>query len=1584
MVLQVVVSAVTYAVTPEDALVPLWRDMRMIPVYVAVVSIVMAVLLSVSRGLHGTVSEVTRPHQRNITGNNLRTHVLLLGGIRIYAFRVARTICVLALLVLYAYEFVRDVSLRDYPKQMTKDEILELVLFLTYLYASGLALLNVVAEASLARTAAPHLVLILLTSCAVYGLRNVWPLMTYTLQPVDEGAGALLWVKIALLAVAGIVIPLIVPRQYVPVDPKNPSAEPNPEQTCSLLSLLTYSFLDKPIFAVYNNPLLASETLPEIADYDRTVHLVDRSFKYMDVFSGAPRQHMFFALMRVFRAEYVILSLLMIMRACTYLLAPVGINRLLAYLETGGEGVTVRPWVWCLLMFFGPLVGTVTMQYYTFITTGTVVRAEGIITQLIFEHALRLRVKSETASTPPLSATQTPQTASVAGTDTGAVASEGPESPIAHQGEADSSTAVSSPSRTSTKGPDKVGDQKNNVGKEEKGDNFAGKINNLVTTDLQNIVNGRDFTIAIVFTPVMVGMSLYFLYLVLGWSAFVGMGVMVTCWPIPAYLVKKLQEAQKTLMKKTDARVQAATEMMGVLRMIKMFGWEGKIAERLSMKRVDELRWLRTSEMIDLGNDGVTLFMPVFQMLATYGTFTLVMGGRLTPSIVFPSMSVFMLLRTHMDMFFYLASPVIKAKVSLDRVTEFLRETELLDRYAQMRDGPTSNGLLVGQPADPSVVGMCDASFTWTAPSSSIDGTQTPSRRTFTLRIPGELIFEQGKINLIVGPTGSGKTSLLMALLGEMHFIPLVGGAWMNLPRTRGIAYAAQESWVRNETIRDNILFGAPYNEARYKQVIHQCGLKRDLSLFEAGDNTEVGEKGLTLSGGQKARVTLARAVYSSADVLLLDDVLAALDVHTAKWIVDKCFKGDLVRGRTVLLVTHNVALASTIADYVVSLGGDGTIAARGLYKEILAEDKDLADEVAQESERLTKIDEGIEEPEVPDDPAASRAGGKLIVKEEVAEGHVSLHALNLFWTALGGEHPVLFWVAFFVFLFGYHILANSQSFWLGRWADAYARPGDVDVIYYMANFALLVFCTTVSYLIFSVTYVFGILRAAKKIHALLIDSILGTTLRWLDQTPVSRVITRCTKDIKSIDGKLAGQFRWLMSVTVQLITQLIAIALITPGVVFPGVAIFCIGAWFGNIYMRAQLPVKREMSNKKAPVLGHFGAAMTGLTSIRAYGAEDAFRKESYKRIENYTRSGRTFYNLNRWISTRSDALAALFPSGLGVYMVYGPGAAAVGASNAGFSLAMATAFSNMILWWVRVFNDFEIEGNSLERIQAYLEIEQEPKPLKEKVPPASWPASGELRVERLSARYSSEGPTVLHDISFTVQSGERVGIVGRTGSGKSSLTLSLLRCIHTEGDVYYDGFNTANLNLDVLRTNVTIIPQVPELLSGTLRENLDPFSEHDDAVLNSALRASGLFLLHSETDEGRITLDSQISSGGGNLSVGQRQILALARALVRGSKLLILDEATSSIDYDTDTIIQSSLRHELGRDVTLLTVAHRLQTIMDADKIMVLDAGHVVEYDSPKVLLNKEGGYLKSLVDESGDKDVLYAMAGGVVAGI
>lgn len=420
-------------------------------------------------------------------------------------------------------------------------------------------------------------------------------------------------------------------------------------------------------------------------------------------------------------------------------------------------------------------------------------------------------------------------------------------------------------------------------------------------------------------------------------------------------------------------------------------------------------------------------------------------------------------------------------------------------------------------------------------------------------------------------------------------------------------------------------------------------------------------------------------------------------------------------------------------------------------------------------------------------------------------------------------------------------------------------------------------------------------------------------------------------------------------------------------------------------------------MSNAKAPVLSQVGTALSGLPSIRAYGAQDLFYSELKKRIDVLARTSYCFYDINRWVSIRMDFLGAIFGGVVAAYLAYG---SKIPAGYAGFTLSSVLSFSSQILFWVRIYNLAEIQANSLERMLEFMRIDHEPAPIESGKPPAYWPSSGELRVEKLFARYSDDAPAILKNISFNVKSGERVGIVGRTGAGKSSIALALLRAIKTEGKVYYDGLATDEINLDSLRTNITLIPQQPELIHGTLRENLDPFGQHDDATLYDALNAAGFFNIKDLASQkpssdpvndmtgeqcvdgsepsAKIGLDTRVESGGTNFSLGQRQIIALARAIVRRSKLLILDEATAAIDYDTDTAIQNTLRTEFSKDTTLLTIAHRLQTIVDYDKIMVLDAGELVEFDSPNALLEKEDGYFRALVDESDDRDLLRNLAG------
>ncbi|KAI0291829.1 hypothetical protein BC826DRAFT_1105763 [Russula brevipes] len=1596
--------------TPGDAFVrahtPLWTHPLLIPSYFVVASIVVLVFQAVSlwgplKKLRARISvaaedvdaagESSASSTRTSLVSAVKDHVERSGGSIVFLFQFSRLILVLTLLGLSIFSFVReegqhsvgsgiDLLGKHWGKKrkhrhkhhndgsLLEREWLDLSLCLVYLYAAFLALLTLTARRTRASVASFHLSSLLVVTFSVYAYRDIWPLLTYTLLPADAQEGALLWAKIGLLFVAGIVVPLTVPRQYDPIDPKarsssDPQTAINPEQTASVLSMALYTFLDHIVFLTNRVPHLSHDMLPPLADYDYTKYLVRRSFKHLDTFSGSPKRYLFWGFLTTFRKEYFQMAILIVVQVVATLMAPVGMNQLLRYLESHGEGAVVRPWVWIAYLFLGPAVRTIAFQCYIFIATGTLVRITAIVTQLVFEHALRIRVKAETSSSPRSTPAVTPETRSEATTpdnlsivgDTTASETEGasgdenvpPTTPSSIKGKQKDSPATPAP-----------GDDSEDLGM-SMSSNLVGKMNNLVSTDLENLVDGRDFLLITLHLPLQLALCVWFLYSILGWSAFVGMAVMVALFPVPGVIAQKIQKVQKETLKRTDARVQTATETMGMLRMIKLFGWEPKIAERLGEKRDHELQYIKTRQILNLINGNINYVIPVITMVVTYVTYTAIMGQALTPSTVFSSMAVFDLLRDQLHSIFWMIPMFTQAKVSLDRVDDFLRNTELLDEYADVEKGSERVMLTDASHFDRDVIGFQNASFTWSNDDLN-DGTFTPSGRKFTLRVDGELLFKRGCFNLIIGPTGSGKTSLLMALLGEMHFIPMTPDAWYHLPRSGGVSYAAQESWVQNETIRDNILFGAPYDEERYKKVIYQCGLLRDLSLFDAGDKTEVGEKGLTLSGGQKARITLARAVYSSAEILILDDVLAALDVHTARWIVDKCFGGDLILGRTVLLVTHNVAMASSLADYVVSLGLDGRVACHGSVSDAVTNDKKLAAELVKGVRAINDGEKKIDQEEP--DAVAKQADGKLIVAEEIAEGHVSWDAFKLFLGGLGGSHVLLFWIVFIGALLLCDALLAVQTWFMGYWAEQYDLypPETISVTFYLTVYGLILLCAMIFYTTGAGVYVFGTLRASRTIHHKLIEAILGTTLRWLDITPTSRVITRVTQDIRALDGPISNTFTWFIEISATMLIKFIAVVYVTPVFIIPGTVVAVLGGWLGQVYMKAQIAIKREMSNAKAPVLGHFGAAVAGLPSIRAYGAQLAFREESYKRIDKYSRAGRSFYNMN---SLRIDFLGGLFAASLAAYLIYMPNKHAL-PSDTGFSLTMAIGFSAMILWWVRIFNDFEVNSNSLERMHSYINIEQEPKPSKQGIPPAYWPASGDLKVEKLSARYSLDGPKVLHDISFHIKSGERVGVVGRTGSGKSSLTLSLLRCIFTEGNVYYDGKLTSSINLDALRSSITIIPK-----HGTLRENLDPFSQYDDATLNGALRASGLFSLQSDDDEGRLMLDSQIASGGGNLSVGQRQILALARAIVRGSKLLILDEATSAIDYKTDTIIQTSLRNELKGDVTLITVAHRLQTIIDADK--------VVEFDKPSELLKNENGRFRSLVDESGDKDLLYATA-------
>ncbi|CAE6385646.1 unnamed protein product [Rhizoctonia solani] len=1421
------------------------------------------------------------------------------------------------------------------------------------IYSTLLAVLSLFPTRQTQFVANFHLVILLLLAFGAQAWYYLVPFALSDQDPAKLSYGWSTWLHLGLLGFVAVIVPLCVPRLYIPLDPKNPSI-PNPEQTASLVSLVTYTYLDPVIFAAYRAPKLEYDQLPPLADYDHAAVLRQHGLDALDPMKNErnKKRHVFWGLMQIFWREYSLMGFLAMTEATMELSGPLAIRFLLRYMENPSEPGYLRPWVWVLWLFLGPVIGSLAMQWYLYLTSSCIVRAEAIITQVIFEHSLRLRMISEVAS-------KTPGTSDVASERTTTEEAEADGSHVADGSE--STTVAASTDSSSIKGNEQI---------DESESNLIGKINNLMSTDLGNIVEGRDFLFLITYVPFEITCSAILLYWILGWSAVVGMACMALFFPLPRKIAQLVNGIQGEKMKKTDARVQSITEVMSVIRMIKLFGWEHKIKAQVDEKRETELYWYKKKRILVLVNLVTNYTLPMIVMMITFACHTLVFKQTLDASMVFSSIGVFELLRNQLHFLFSEITIAIQAKVSLDRVDDFLKNAELLDSYARNNDSSSLEPTL----PQPSAIGFRNATFTW---AKRLTSTPTASTRNFKLVIDQELLFHRGKINMVVGPTGCGKTSLLLALLGEMHFTQDAPDSWFALPKEGGVAYAAQEAWVLNETIRNNILFGSEYDEDRYNKVLSQCALDKDLKLFEAGDQTEVEVRRQAIH--QIARVSLARAIYSKAEIIILDDVLSALDVHTSRWIVDNCFRGDLVTGRTIIIVTHNFAMVSEVADFVVSLGSNGRIVNQGYVSELLRVNARFRAEVEQEkeieeqvSQTVEKIDPGEGKP-----TPAAKGDGKLMVEEEVAIGHVGWPAAKLFLLSFGG-----FW--FWLLCLGAFMLADAvltlQAYWVGVWARAYsAHPGhpeQVKATLYLVVYIVICLGGVCLYAGAYILHILGSVRAARRIHGRLVASILGAPLRWLDSTPLGRVIARFTQDIRSVDEALPLQLESIVNITFSMFSSFFVVILFSPQFTILGIAILMGGIWIGQIYIQSQLSIKREMSNARSPLFSHFGTALAGITSIRAYGVQDHFKNEAMKRVNKYTRAARTFYNLNRWISFRMDVLGGIFASGLATYLVYI--GSSPDASNTGFSLNRAVMLSGGIIWWIRVLNNFEVEGNSLERIQSYVEIEQEVAPVPEKAPPAHWPSSGNIIVENLTARYSSDSPAVLHGLSFEIKSGERIGIVGRTGSGKSSLTLSLLRMIPIEGNIYYDGIPTHAVNLDALRTNITIIPQQPELMSGTVRQNLDPFDEYDDAFLNAALRSAGLDSIQPEDVHDRIGLDSGVSAGGSNFSLGQRQILALARAIVRRSKVLILDEATAAIDHNADAAIQSSIRTDL-HGMTLIIVAHRLQTICDADKIMVLDAGKIIEFDSPIALLQKESGAFKSLVDESGDRDHLYAMAKG-----
>ncbi|KAN0096589.1 multidrug resistance-associated protein [Hyaloscypha variabilis] len=1138
-----------------------------------------------------------------------------------------------------------------------------------------------------------------------------------------------------------------------------------------------------------------------------------------------------------------------------------------------------------------------------------------------------------------------------------------------------------------------------------------------------------------------------FLLFLIGWQSLcAGMVGIVVLFPINKVLAERYGKKQKALMEIRDKRTTITTEALNGIRQIKFSATEDQWTEKLEAVREEELSMLWKTRVDNLYMSIGSEFTPIVLTAMSLATYSWV-HGNLLPSVAFTAISLFIQLEGLVSHIPFLMVKAINAKVSCDRIQNFLRLPEKPEN--------TSPG---------ESISFYNASVSF--PHDATDLTTDP----FTVR-ELNLQFPNNALSVISGPTGSGKSLLLAAILGEVELL----SGYIQVPKSSSqrfdskataadwiiptaIAFISQTPWIENATIKDNILFGLPFDPIRYEKVLEACALSQDLAIFEDGDQTEVGAQGISLSGGQKWRLTLARAFYSRAGVIIMDDVLSALDAHVGKHIFDVAVMGELAQGRTRILATHHTSLCLPRAKYAVRLSASGVLEHAGLIDELRQEgvldDMLKNDETAEPEDveedvvlRMVKTNGSAAIPSE-DAAAAIKAAPKKLIEEEKREtGRVKTSVYAGYLHASGG------W-AFWSFLVLLYAVAEGftlgRTYWVRIWSSSFGEEETEAALSFVAThyqnhiqprfasqhlispgnftnpinstltstsfpietqnrslwFYLGVYCliSTVS-VVFSVGRVYlvysGSLRASRRIFKAILYSVLRAPLRWLDTVPMGRILNRFTGDFTSLDSSLAANFYEFAGVVADLGGILAASAFVSPYIILCAAALLAVCTIFARSYIAAARNTKRLDSTNKSPVISHFSTSLSGLSTIRAFDKSPEFTDRMFKLIN--TQAASSWYNnlFRSWLMIRIGITAGLFAAIVATFVITKRG---IDASLAGFALSFALSFGHFVSWAIGVSTQMELDMNAAERIFEYRDLTTEDQGGEEVR--ASWPEEGKVVVKDLDLGYAEGLPSILKGLSFTAEKNQRIGVIGRTGAGKSTLSLALFRFLQPrKGSITIDDVDISKIKLHDLRTRLAIIPQDPVLFSGSIRSNLDPFNEFSDYQLREALMRVHLipstthtpnpettlpesstassttaFAQPAENKNIFLSLTAPIASGGSNLSQGQKQLLCLARAILSRPKVLLLDEATSAVDMSTDLLIQESIRNEFT-NTTLLVIAHRLSTVADFDKILVMKDGVNVEFGSPKELLEKEDGLFKDMVAQSGEAEELEKMilAGG-----
>lgn len=1115
------------------------------------------------------------------------------------------------------------------------------------------------------------------------------------------------------------------------------------------------------------------------------------------------------------------------------------------------------------------------------------------------------------------------------------------------------------------------------------GGRATGDIVNLMSTDVSKVQDCCSNGLIMFSGVFQLVLAFASLYQMLGWPMLGGIAVIFLVMPLNTILVRIQTKLQKQQMTNKDRRTRLMSEILNNMRSIKLYVWESAFARKMYEIRNNlELVLLQRTGYMISATTTLWSFIPFLVAFAAFSLFAYTSSVPLTPALVFPAISLFQLLQFPLAVLPMVINQAVQAYVSLGRLHEFLTSPEL------------QTDAIVRKPVseDSPAIIIENADFAWSPSSFELTLSQ------ISMSVP------RASLVAVVGRVGSGKSSLLAGLLGEMT--KRTG----KIEISGSIAYAAQAPWLLSASIRENILFGARYNEEAYQRVIHACALVDDLAMLADADQTEVGERGISLSGGQKARISLARAVYARADIYLLDDPLSSVDAHVAQHLFEHVIgPNGLLAGKTRVLCTNAIQFCQDANELL--LLRDNRIVERGSYEAVLKLDgelkkliKDFGKSSAVEKSQDTKEPSPtgssstatsslqLEDSKVKDSfhrrasivPTAERkrealralrdGTGSKKIREQQATGSVKTDVYRQYMRA-NGVTPISIYLLSIAIQPVFQMLT---SLWLKYWSTTNAKVGEMRHIgYYLGVYAFLGCLTSLQAFVNGITlYAFCAIRSSKKMHDGMFECVMRAPMSFFDTTPVGTILNRFSRDVFVIDEVLSRVLGGFFRTVAAVVAVVAVVSWTVPPFLFICIPLLLIYKQIQSYYLATSRELKRIDSVTKSPIFAMFGETLNGLATIRAFGHQNRFVSENDGRLDRNQEAYFGSIVSNRWLAVRLELIGNLMivsAAGLAVSGVI-TNANGLDSGMVGILMSYALSITQSLNWLVRSATEVETNIVSCERVLEYSKID--PEGLNDKnqnsEPEPEWPSRGEICFENVEARYRPELDLVLKGVSFTAKAGEKVGICGRTGAGKSTITLSLFRLIElASGRITIDGVDISTLSLSGLRSRMSIIPQDSQCFEGTLRENLDPSGIVPDEKLWQVLESARL-KTHVQTMQGG--LDARVDEGGTNLSHGQRQLMCLARAMVgKGSgesgvaKVVVMDEATSAVDGHTDGEVQEVIRECFGKS-TLVVIAHRINTIMDCDRVIVLGNGQVIENGSPTELLKNREGAFYGLCSQAG----------------